>query len=373
MQTIPPTTDAPPARDADAIRRACTRFLTHHYPRTPRQALEELAAWTDAGLEGDRYGEGEIIAGFEREVAALLGKEAAVFMPSGTMCQQIALRIWTDRRGLATVALHPRNHLDTHEHHAYQLLHGLRGVPVGSPDALMTLDDLTKTAEPLGALLLELPQRELGGLLPPWEDLVAQTGWARERGIATHMDGARLWESGPFYGRPYAEIAALFDSVYVSFYKSLGGIAGAALAGPADLIAEARIWQRRHGGNLVQLYPYVLSARKGLAERLPRMGAYHARARELTEALHACPEIEITPDPPQTNMAHLWIRGDRQRLLDARLDLAEETGVWLFGRLADSPLPAYQRFELTVGDATLDLPVAEVGALFRRLLDRAAG
>jgi threonine aldolase len=73
--------------------------------------------------------------------------------------------------------------------------------------------------------------------------------------VALHLDGARLWECRPFYGRDYAQIAGLFDSVYVSFYKTLGGIAGAALAGPADVIAEARVWQRRQGGNLVRLFP----------------------------------------------------------------------------------------------------------------------
>jgi threonine aldolase len=73
---------------------------------------------------------------------------------------------------------------------------------------------------------LELPQREIGGLLPEWDDLVAQAAWTRERGIALHLDGARLWEAAPFYERSYAEIAGLFDSVYVSFYKGLGALAG---------------------------------------------------------------------------------------------------------------------------------------------------
>src|SRR5205823_1949079 len=254
-------------------------------------------AVTDPELLPDRYGEGEVIDGFEAEVARLLGKEAAVFMPSGTMCQQIALRVWTDRRGCPNVAMHPRNHLDQHEQFGYQRLHGLRGIPVGSPNQLLTLDDLRGVAEPLGALLLELPQREIGGHLPAWDELAASTGWARERGVPAHMDGARLWESGPFYGRDYAEIAALFDSVYVSFYKGLGGLAGSILAGPADVIAEARVWQRRHGGNLVQLYPYVLTARQGLGERLPSMGAYHAKAREIAAALAPFPQIEVTPDP----------------------------------------------------------------------------
>src|SRR5262245_8718352 len=99
----------------EQIRRACTRFLTHHYPRTPRQVLSDLAGATDPKLRADRYGAGELIADFEAEVAALLGKAAAVFMPSGTMCQQIALRVWADRRNRRAVAFHPTCHLELHE------------------------------------------------------------------------------------------------------------------------------------------------------------------------------------------------------------------------------------------------------------------
>src|SRR4029079_8440319 len=131
------------------------------------------------------------------------------------------------------------------------------------------------------------PQRGIGGQLPSWDELVAIVGWARERGVALHLDGARLWEAAPFYRRSHKEIAGLFDSVYVSFYKGLGGIAGCVLAGPASFIAEARVWQRRHGGTVVHLFPYVLSARLALAERLGRMPAYVARAATLAERLRS--------------------------------------------------------------------------------------
>jgi threonine aldolase len=369
--SAPATPTASATRDADAIRRACTRFLSHHYRRSPREVLAELAELTEPELEADRYGEAGPITAFEAEIATTLGKEAAVFMPSGTMCQQIALRVWADRRGRRNIAMHPRNHLDTQERFGYQHLHGLRGVPVGDAERLLTLDDLRKVAEPLAAILIELPQREIGGQLPTWDELVAITDWARERGIARHMDGARLWESGPCYGRPYAEIAGLFDSVYVSFYKGLGGIAGAALAGPADVIAEARVWQRRHGGNLVQLYPYVIAARHGLRTRLDRMPRYHEKATEIAAALAALPGVQVLPDPPQTHMMHLFLRGDRARLIAAALDRAAETGVWTFDRLATTPLPDLHRLEVTVGDATLDLPTDEIAAHFAAILERA--
>ena len=240
-------------RNPEAIRRACTRSLMHHGLRSPRQVLTELAELADPDLTSDIYGQGGPITPFEQEIAALLGKEAAVFLPSGTMAQQIAMRVWADRRGARGVAMHPRNHLDSFEKYAYQHLHGLHGVQIGDPDRLLTLADLQTAVTPLAGLLLEIPQREIGGQLSSWDDLVAMTGWARERGIPVHMDGARLWDAAPFYDRPHAEIAALFDTVYVSFYKALGGIAGAALAGPADVIAEARVWEKRHGGTLVQM------------------------------------------------------------------------------------------------------------------------
>ena len=357
--------------EAQEIYRTCTRYLTHDYPRTPQQVLSELAAGTDPELKADHYGQGELIHRFERDMAELLGKDAAVFMPSGTMCQQIALRIWATRRGTSNVAFHPKSHLEIHEGHAYQRLHGLNGILVGSPDHLMTLKDLQAVAEPIGALLVELPQREIGGQLPTWEALNEMIDWAHERQIPVHLDGARLWECRPFYNREYAEIAALFDSVYVSFYKVLGGIAGSILAAPTDVIAESRVWQRRHGGNLIHLYPYVLSAQQGLRKRLGRMEVYHAKAKEIASALTAFPQIKVVPNPPQTNMMHVFIKGEREVLETAVLAVARETGVWLCSWFAPTALPQYQKFELVVGEATLDLSAEEVSTLFRRLLDRA--
>jgi threonine aldolase len=358
--------------DPNAVRRRCTRFLTYHYPSSPREALADLAAWTDPKLEGDRYGTGPLIADFEAKIAALLGKETSLFLPSGTMAQPIALRIWAERAGRRTVAFHPTCHLELHEEGAYRVLHDLHGVLVGNRDHLLTRADLDAVREPVAALLLELPQREIGGQLPSWDELKAQCAWARERGVALHLDGARLWESQPFYGYDYATIAGLFDSVYVSFYKTLGGIAGAALAGPADLIAEARIWQRRLGGNLVRLFPYVLSARTALAERLGRIGAYVAHAQAVAAALAALPELTILPQPPQPNMFHLLLRGDKPTLERALLEVAAETGVWLFHPLRPCQLPGHWMAEWVVGDASLDIAPDATAELLHTALRGAA-
>ena len=331
--------------DEERVRAAVAgaeRFLNawHGTPR-PRALLESLALATDEAERADRYGEGARIERLERRTGELLGKESAVFMPSGTMAQQIALRIWCDRRGCRTVAFHPTCHLELHEEKAYERLHGLHGTLVGDPNRLITLDDLEALDEPVAALLLELPQREIGGLLPEWEDLVAQAEWARAHGVALHLDGARLWEAQPYYERPHAEITGLFDSVYVSFYKGLGGIAGSILAGDDDLIREARIWQQRHGGTLATLHPYVVAAELGLDERLERMPAYLAHARALAGELATLDGLEVVPNPPQTPVFHVLLRGEREPLLQAALSVAEERKVFLFADPGSTTSPSW--------------------------------
>jgi len=371
-------TDPAAAVDAEERYRAAVggaeRFLNawHGLPDA-RTRLGSLADALDERERADRYGEGERLERLERRTAELLGKEAAVFMPSGTMAQQIAMRIWCERGGRATIAFHPTCHLELHEGKGYERLHGLHATLVGDPNRLLTLADLEALCEPVAALLLELPQREIGGLLPEWDDLVAQTAWAREHDVALHLDGARLWEAQPYYDRPHAELAGLFDSVYVSFYKGLGGMAGAVLAGDAELVAEARVWQRRHGGTLVTMFPYVVAAETALDERLERMPVYLEHARAIAAALATVDGVEVVPDPPQTPLFHVHLEGGHDALADAALSVAEEHRVFLFADPSSTSSPRRQRHEVMVGDVTLALSPDEVRDLYAEIVERAAG
>jgi threonine aldolase len=346
-----------------------SRRLGYHPKRSVHDVFAELAETTGEDVAQDHYGAGEVIETVEGRVAEMLGHEAAVLMPSGTMAQQIALRIWCDRAGDSRIAFHPTCHLERHEQGAYRELHGLSATLLGSPERLFTLDDLEAMREPVAAVLFELPQREIGGHLPPWDDLVAMTSWVRDQGAAVHMDGARLWESQPFYGKEYAEIAGLFDSVYVSFYKILGGLNGAALVGPKDLIDEARIWQRRHGGNIPHMYPIALSANLGLDAHLSRMGEYHAKAVEIAAMLAGLPEVTVSPDPPHTNMMHVFLRGETTDLLAAAARVAEDHDIELFSGIGPTEVPGVQRWELTVGAAASELSNAEISAAFDSFID----
>lgn len=305
-----------------------------------------------------------MVESFEGRLAELLGKEAAVLMPSGTMAQQIALRIHCDRCGVSTVAFHPTCHLELHEHAGYAHLHGLRAELVGDRDRLIELADLEGLHAPIGALLIELPQREIGGRLPEWDDLVAQVQWARGRAVATHLDGARIWESAPYYGRGYAEIAALFDTVYVSLYKGLGGLGGSVLAGSRELVDEARVWRRRHGGTLPRLFAFAAAAQPGLDSLLPQMPQFLQHARELASALREIPGVSIVPDPPQTPLFHVHLRGERNVLWERMLDVAQARGVWLANRLEPTVVPGASKLELHIGEPGLEIAPGEAAELF---------
>ena len=350
------------------LKASCTRFLHQHGNRRAADFLAEIPT----GTATDYYGMGGVVDEVEGEVARLLGKPCAAFMPSGVMAQLIALRIHTDRRTRRAVWFHPMSHIEQKELRAYSRLHGLEGRPVGEAQRLLTLADLEThplTGQPVGetpaALLIELPQRDIGGQLPTWEELVAQVDWARGHGAAVHMDGARLWGCEPFYGRSLAEISALFDTVYVSFYKQLGALAGCALAGPADVIAEAKEWRRRHGGTLITLWPNAASGLAGLRKRLPLIPACHRQALAIADVLHDLPGVILVPERPHTPMMHMLLQRDANALQAAALRLAREERIWTFDQFVATDVPGIRRAELEVGDATLEWAPAEV----RRVID----
>ena len=335
--------------------------------RLPHFVLRRMLDAVSAGTMPD-----EPVAQLERRVADLLGKPRALFFPTGTMAQQVALRIHAARAGRPVFAGHPLNHLDLWEQRGYAAVHGLRFQPVGEPTRTLTLDDLAAVKEPVGALLIELPQRELGGFLPTWGELTAQVAWAREHGAAVHLDGARIWESQPFYDRPHAEIAGLFDTVYVSLYKGLEGVRGAMLAGDDVTIDEAEVWRHRLGGAIPDAWPLALAASIGLDEVLPRMAAFRDHAVDIAAALTAGGVVEVRPDPPHTSMFHVLLPVSATAAEAAGAAITEELGVMLFRRVSAEAWPDRCRVEFTVGEHTMGFSPAEVAALFADVVRRAS-
>jgi threonine aldolase len=247
---------------------------------------------------------------------------------------------------------------------------GLRGLSPTRAHRHPTAEEIRDLDEPFGTLALELPLRDAGFVLPTWDELVAVTGAARARGARVHFDGARLWESTVHFGQDLATIAALADSVYVSFYKTLGGISGAMLAGPPYLMAQARAWRHRYGGNVFQQWPVVLAALAGLDTVLPRIPSYVEHARDVAEALTALPGARVHPSPTHTHQFQLWLPHPADDLREAVLTLAEEEKTWFAAGWVDMPPTGLAMAEITIAEPALLLGADEITAIARAVLAR---
>ncbi|MFI8824596.1 threonine aldolase family protein [Streptomyces sp. NPDC053431] len=344
--------------------------------------LRELADWTagtpHADDQVDTYGD-TVVERLERRVAAELGLPAAAFFPTGTMAQQVALRCWAGRTGNQVVALHPLAHPEVHENQAFGRVSGLRTTHPTDEPRLPTADEVRGHPEPFGTLMLELPLRDAGFVLPTWDELVDVVDAARERDAVVHFDGARLWDCPTHFGRSLPEIAGLADSVYVSFYKSLGGLSGAVLAGPEELVEEARLWRHRYGGQVFQQYPAALSALRGLDTELPRLPSYVEHARVVAAALREAFEeaglgwSRVHPEVPHTHQFQVWLPYGADALTAAALSLTEDTGTVLFRRWFPAPAggpPGVAATEVTITAPGLEWTAEDVKEAVRDFLRR---
>ncbi|MYS20099.1 L-threonine aldolase [Streptomyces sp. DvalAA-14] len=356
--------DQETARRVAAVR-GCARVLGGRGRPGVREAMARLAAVAAefAGADDlpDVYGDG-LVAEVERQVAAQLGTQDAAFFPTGTMAQQVALRSWAGRTGSDVVALHPLAHPEVHERGALGVVSGLRTVYPTREPRMANAEEIRAFEEPFGTLMVELPLRDAGFVLPTWDELVATVAAARERDAVVHFDGARLWECPSHFGKPLAEIAGLADSVYVSFYKSLEGVSGAALGASAEVIAEAKAWRHRYGGLLFQQYPTALSALAGLRDELPRLPSYVAHAEPVARALRegfaeaGLDWPRVHPERPHTHQFQLWLPYPAEALNEASVRQAEQDRVSLFGRgqFRAPGLPGLSMIEVTVAADALE-------------------
>lgn len=371
-----------------ARRLAAWRGAERRLARRPNEATlgerltrlaQDAASVTDLDGDLDFYGDG-VVAALEEKVARLLGKEAAAFFPSGTMAQQVALRCWAGRTGNPTVALHPLAHPEVHERDALSQLTGVRTVHPTREPRQPSADEVAGLDEPFGTLMLELPLRDAGFVLPDWDELEEVCEAARARDAVVHFDGARLWECTEHFGRPLDEIAALADSVYVSFYKTLGGLSGAALAGPRSFIDEARAWRHRYGGQVYQQFPQVIAALASLERELPKLPSYVRHARVVAHALRegfaeaGVAWAKVHPEVPHTHEFRVWLPYDAEELTDAGVAQAEETKVSLFGRWwPTDEVPGLSVSEVTVAEPGLGWSADDVRAAVADFVGRLPG
>jgi threonine aldolase len=345
-----------------AAARECDAAVSGQASASPAAVFADLArACDELGIdEWDAYGDGGAVTRLEDDLRARFGVEAAAFFPSGVMAQQAALRVHCDRSGSRRVAMPDLSHLLVHEEDGPRILHDLEISFLTRGFEVPTAAHLAAVPGRLGAVLVELPLRDAGCLLPTWDELTELAAACRDRGVPLHLDGARIWESQPWFDRPLDEIAGMADSLYVSFYKGLAGLAGAALLGTHDVVAEARLWRRRLGGTIYRTTAEAVAALVGLRDRLPLVPATVAWARAFAEALPA--GITAQPGTPQTNQFLLFAAGEADAVNGRTLAAVEEHRIGL-PAWSGSREPGRIRTEVVVTPAALGLEPAAMADL----------
>ncbi|GEA60996.1 threonine aldolase family protein [Vibrio comitans] len=349
------------------LRADCSLIISGHQTPTPAELFSQMAAWcADNDIEHDVYGEGDLIQQFEAKIAKLLGYQAGLFVMTGTLTQPTVLDLVCRQKRNKLVGMHETSHILRHENQNYQLQQRFNILNLGNRYRPWTVEDLASCPDELSAVLYELPMREIGGQLLPWEELQTIKTYCKDNHIHLHMDGARLWESAAFYNKPYHEIAAGFDTTYVSLYKGLGGLGGSILLGDESFIALARKWMQRQGGNVYHRTPYVVSAAMQFDQRLEQMPLLYERTKALYSLISKYPSFTLNPVKPQANMLHLILPFDYETAVKLRDQLAQEQGIWL-GNPQVTGNPLQSMIEWYVGDTLLHLEDAQLVAIFEWL------
>ena len=287
-------------------------------------------AIADAEVGDDQYGEDPSVNRLQEEVAALLGTDAALFLPSGTMANQVALRSLT--RPGDDVLVPAGAHILLHETGGAAANAGVQLTEIGDRGTFDAAD-VAAAAKPAGhivyppttLLVAENTHNRAGGVVFPAERLAGAVAAARERGLATFLDGARLLNAAVAVGAPAAELARGFDLVSLSLSKGLGAPAGSMLAGSREVIGRAHRYRRMAGGAMRQAGILAAAGSYALAHNVNRLADDHANARLLAEALAQSPNVEIDLSTVQTNIVVFGLR-DRPGVPDAAAFVATSAG-----------------------------------------------
>ena len=285
----------------------------------PRESTRELIDAltridTEKPIDGDNYSLGGVVEELEFDFARRLGKEAAMFVPSGTLANHLAVRRHCSER---------RRCLIQEQSHLYQdcgdcvpVLSGINLVPIARGRADVSVEDL-ETAQStasagrvrtsIGAIVIESPVRRQAGQIVPMENLEALSSWSRSHDIRTHLDGARLYMMTAATGIDPATYAALFDSVYVSLYKYFGAPFGAILAGSTEFIGGLYHDRRMFGGGLASSALAAALALDGAADFETKLAKAFAHARVTFELIDRLPGLSLQPFEHGSNIWPLRI------------------------------------------------------------------
>ena len=335
-------------------------------PHTPAEYSQLLARLTgDGSVAKDSYSLGGVVEQLENRVAALLGKEAAVWLPTGTLANHLAVRLLAGNR--RRVLVQAESHLYRDCGDCAQTLSGLTLVPLAPGRATFTVEDVERTAydsstgrvvTPIGAIQIETPVRRRQGERFDFQEMKKIAVWARAHHVGLHLDGARLPLETAYAARPLKEYTALFDTVYISMYKYFNAAAGAILAGPKTLLADLYHTRRMFGGGLPHVWPYAAVALHFLAGFEERFRASVEASERVIATLSQDANFSIERIPNGTNVFRMRVFNVNAPVYQQRLDG--------FGITASDPINDW--FLIQVNETWTRIPPAEIAARFRQAL-----
>ncbi|GMQ92946.1 MAG: GntG family PLP-dependent aldolase [Acidimicrobiia bacterium] len=306
-----------------------------------RPSREMRKAIAEAEVGDDVYHDDPTVNRLERTVAEMLGTQDAVFVPTGTMSNQIALRVHTEPGD--TVVLHAAAHIVRHELGGAAHNSGVTLAPIDGPHGTFTSGQLTEAVpnphpalpshlfDPVTLVCLENTHNDSGGTVWDVDQTRDVVGTARGLGLKSHLDGARLWNASAARGTALTELATGFDTVNVCFSKGLGAPVGSALAGSVDTIERARRFKQIFGGGFRQAGMLAAGALYALEHNRARLVEDHANARFFAEAINESDEIDVDLASVQTNLVYFEV-ADAGALVDTCLQ--EGVSMLAVGRTA---------------------------------------
>lgn len=273
------------------------------------------AAMADAPVGDDQYGEDPTMNRLQQRVAALLAKEAALWLPSGTMANQVALRVLT--RPGDDVIVSREAHAVWHETGGSAANAGVQLNEIGAR-GVFTAAEFRAAVKPRGHIIyppttlveIENTHNRSGGVIFPQDEVGAICAAARESGIATYLDGARLWNASVASGRPVSELAAPFDLVAVALSKGLGAPGGTLLAGSREWISQCVRHRRMLGGAMRQVGFFAAAGLYALDHNIARLAEDHANCRIIAERLRGSAKVVLDSSPVQTNILVFGLAAD---------------------------------------------------------------
>lgn len=320
--------------------------------------LSKLQQINDAAaIEPDFYAEGGVVAALEKQFITVTGKQAAIYMPSGTMANQLAIAVLSGDN--TKVFVQETSHVYRDEADAAQSVHNKRLIPVAPNEAAFTLEMLQAAIKyhdegevfksGIGVVSIENPVRRGDGACFPIEEIHKISAYCREKGYKLHLDGARLHLAAAFTGISVAEYAKHFDTVYISLYKYLGALGGAMLCGDKVVIDKMRHLIKVHGGAVYQNWingAMALHHLNGIDERLKTMAK---KSADLFALLNQLPGCSITPIKNGSNIFYLQTAKDidANRLRDI---LAKKHDIYLLRRQGSDPVKLFVNETLLARD-----------------------